>query len=688
MFVAALLGSIANLIVFIGLSIDLRTYSVGHQKALSRLQVIEMSLHAQLELVEQNFVYLTHQHRQLEQIISAMGEAVMTTNREGQICFMNPAAERLTGRKHREIDPLFLDQVLLAQGSVMNTHYDSPPNNFEQWATTTSGQGWLQARDMRLVPIEYTAAPLLENNQNNSGMVIAFHDNTEQRRLARESIQARDVAFAASNSKAEFLACMSHEIRTPMNAIIGMADLLLDTDLTPEQLKFIQASRVASKNLLLLINGILDVSMMESGYLQLEPQLLSVREVVKNQINFFQPDALRKGIKIDYDISDDMPDGILGDHGRLAQILFNLIGNAIKFTHVGQVMLNVRRKNEHALFSVSDTGIGVPIENQLRIFDIFTQVDSSTTREYQGMGLGLAICRSLVQKMGGSIWVESTEDGGSTFYFTIALKVPHEVEKPRLVPYEEGVGPDLMDDRPLEVLLVEDSVDNRMLLEFYFAATPFKVQIAMNGQEAVDLYAQAYGHFDMILMDIQMPVMDGYTATTMIRKMEKELDWRHCPILALTASALNESIFKSFAAGCDDHLKKPIDKKLLIQTIYRHANHSRKYTIAQISAADFRKAIQGEMSELVPIYLQNRNKDLISLDFLARLPDFEQIRTIGHRMKGSGSSYGFDWITELGAELEYLSNVTDAEQARRCILELGQYLAVLEGFMKTRELGN
>ena len=400
--------------------------------------------------------------------------------------------------------------------------------------------------------------------------------------------QARDTAIEASRAKSEFLANMSHEIRTPMNVILGMADLLSEAPLAQEQREHVRIFKGAGDTLLTLINDILDLSKVEAGQVDLEETEFDLGQIVDDIVEFLAPRASEKGPELRSHVSPEVPTALMGDPVRLRQVLTNLLSNAVKFTDKGQVELHVRDDPEVQepgciLFRVSDPGIGIPQDKLESIFDSFTQVDSSTTREYGGTGLGLAISTRLVEVMGGRIWVESEVGEGSTFYFTARFRnQPHVVERLPETPvletnssYGDPADPSSdgvytpQDQHARRILLVEDFADNRMLVQSYLKETRYQIDIAENGEIAVEKCMS--GQYDLVLMDMQIPVMDGYTATERIRKWEVENGVRPTPIIALTANALKEDAQRSLDAGCTAHLTKPIKKTPLLQAIDENA---------------------------------------------------------------------------------------------------------------------
>jgi PAS domain S-box-containing protein len=422
------------------------------------------------------------------------------------------------------------------------------------------------------------------------GYLLIGTDNTERKQLADELAQhrhhledlvfsrtaelaeSRDAAEAASRAKSMFLANMSHELRTPMNGIMGMTDLALRRATDPTQIDWLTKGAQASRHLLAIISDILDISRIEAGQLALEEKNFSLARAVDESVRMLEAQALAKGLQLSLHINPTTPDQLCGDALRLKQILLNFVGNAIKFSDHGRVDISVRATEDdgHSLLlhiEVSDQGIGLSAEEQSRLFQVFSQVDESSTRKYGGSGLGLAICRRLAKLMGGDVGVTSQPGVGSTFWMTAHLK--------RALSDDAHVGPNAESLREvlalrfagLRILVVEDDAISQIVARGLLEDAGFVVDVVGDGQEAVDRIRTT--SYALILMDMKMPVMDGLQATRAIRAISGRFssDTFTVPILAMTANAFADDRVRCLAAGMNGHIAKPVEPEALYSTL-------------------------------------------------------------------------------------------------------------------------
>lgn len=396
----------------------------------------------------------------------------------------------------------------------------------------------------------------------------------ELSKLVENFKEMKEKAEKATTAKSAFLANMSHEIRTPMNGVMGMNDLLLETNLTEEQKELSGMVKKSAKSLLRIINDILDFSKIEAGKMEIEKVPFRIKEFLQEIVQIISFSTNDKGLLIECKIDDDVPEIVIGDPTRVRQILMNYGNNAVKFTEKGKVSFRVEllesKGDEYTLkLTVRDTGPGIPPEKQKGIFKSFTQGDTSTTRKYGGTGLGLAICHQLANLMKGDVGVESEVGEGSTFWFKVTLKKADEENlKSQLDEPDSGELDSDLTSKKLKILIAEDNQINQIVARKILEKEGFEVDIVDTGTKAVEAVEQ--NDYAFLFMDIQMPEMDGYKATRIIRELEKD-SGRHLPIIALTASALDDAREKCLNAGMDEYLAKPIEKDEMIRVLKKTA---------------------------------------------------------------------------------------------------------------------
>ena len=606
-------------------------------------------------------------------LIESNIDALMTTDAAGIITDVNKQMEALTGCTRDELigapfKDCFTDPDR-AEAGIKRVLNEKSVTDYELTA---------RARDGKQTVVSYNATTFYDRNRTLQGVFAAARDVTERKRFEQELQLAKAAAESASRTKSDFLASMSHEIRTPMNAIMGIADLLAKTSLTPEQDKYVQIFRRSGDNLLNLINDILDLSKVEAAQLDLEQTGFLLGDHLEKVIEMVLPRAQEKSLVLRCEITPSVCNDLVGDPTRLRQVLLNLLGNAIKFTETGQVLLTVEPDQDCAVptalrFTVTDSGIGIADDKLATVFERFAQADSSTTRRFGGSGLGLTICKRLIELMGGRIWVTSEIGKGSTFGFTVPFEIWPIADRP--VGATIGTGSDAP-LQPLRILMAEDSPDNCTIALAYLEDTPYQIDVAETGLIACEMFKA--GDYNLVLMDRQMPVMDGLTATRTLRAWEKAHGRPSTPIIALTASAVKGDRETCLAAGCTAYLTKPIKQDVLLQAIRNYSAAGSRSSRDDSGSETRAQRTARRLAERIPAYLENCRHNVIVMREALDRADFKPVTILGHNLRGSGGGFGFQAITDLGAGLEQASEDTDVDGVHRLLSELSSYLDSVE----------
>ncbi|HTF03350.1 MAG TPA: ATP-binding protein [Bacteroidia bacterium] len=510
--------------------------------------------------------------------------------------------------------------------------------------------------------------PLRVNTTHTRGMdgelkyaIAVFEDITDMREVQNRLMKAKKIAEESMALKEAFLANMSHEIRTPMNAIIGFTNLLLKRDLAGEEKVYVHTIKTSGENLLRIINDVLDVSKMESGMMTFENHAISISEIFSSLQAMLSPKAQEKHLALTFTCMPGVPPSVLGDPTRLTQILVNLAGNAIKFTEKGSVEVTASAISENTEvceigFSVKDSGIGIPEDKLQQIFDRFTQAESHTARHYGGTGLGLSIARQLVELQGGKIVVKSAQGIGSVFTFVLpfrqTLAEVHQRQK-----QESGTDPRIFASK--RILLVEDNPINIKFVQSLFGEYGIKTDLAQNGMEAVSKVREKT--YDIVLMDIEMPEMNGYEATTVIRDELRST----IPILAMTAHAMAGEREKCLQAGMNGYISKPINEELLFSEMFR-LTAGQETAEAPLTNLDYlirsMKGNKDAIRETIDIFLKHMPADLELLREAVENKDLVMIKRNAHRIKSTVSIAGAAGIAKILGDLEERASSKDINE--------------------------
>jgi PAS domain S-box-containing protein len=613
------------------------------------------------------------QLQKLWQAVEQSPASVVITDLQGRIEYVNPKVTQITGYPGEE---------LMGQNPRILKSGETPAEAYRQlWETITSGQEWRGVFHNRKKNGElYWESASISPVKDTRGQVthfVAVKEDITAIREAEESLRlAKEAADAANRAKSDFLATMSHEIRTPMNAIIGMADLLWETAMTSEQRQYVQIFRSAGENLLDLINDILDISKVEAGHLSLEKTDFETGELIERACEIMAPKAHRKKIGLACRISPDIPEHLTGDPTRLRQVILNLIGNAIKFTERGEIMLEACLDQDAAImgedaatvrlhFSVRDTGIGIPEDKMDQIFERFTQVDASTTRTYGGSGLGLAISRRLVEMMNGRIWVESTPDKGSTFHFTAEFEP---IPKARHIPRLNDA-----DIQGRRILVVDDNATNRLILKDMLERWGARVTEAARGDEGLAVLkkaAETDSPFRLVILDQQMPVMDGFDVA---REIQKDQDLAGMPLLMLTSEDRRGESSQARTLDISDYLVKPVKRLDLKEAVLRAMGRDAGYRMEPSGQTPgIESAPEATLQRPLKILLVDDSEDnrLLILAYLKKMPYAVEVAQNGAMAVEKVKKNSYDLIL-MDMQMPVMDGYSATREIRRWEREAG-----------------
>ena len=597
---------------------------------------------------------------------------------DGYFKKLNPSFAKILGWSEEELmRNRFIDYIHPEDVDISMKEFKKLRNGFN----AVGFQNRFKTKEGNWVWLEWTCIP----DKNTRELFAVARNITELKEIQSGFIKEKKETERLTLAKDEFLANMSHEIRTPLNSILGFLDLLTKTSLNSEQQQYVEISSIASKNLAVLVNDILDISKLESGKIMLEEAPINIEGIIKQVIHLLSSKARAKNIKLMSTIDNSIPEYVLGDDTRITQILVNLIGNAIKFTDHGFVEIKVietRKDNKNVTirFSVKDTGIGIPQENQHLIFERFTQAETSTTRLYGGTGLGLNIVKMLVNLFRGKLDLESIPGKGSKFSFELTFPISL-VEKKEAIDMftKENI---VLFPSTTKILLVEDNEHNQIIAKIYLAKYGVDIDIAGNGKVALDMIQ--HKAYDLIIMDLQMPVMDGFETTFKIRNELK----LNIPIIACSAHSLVAERIKSLSAGMNEYIAKPYTEKQFINAIkpficYTPKTNKSKNHLKALAKTDNIKDIlhkfeQEEGEEFVSLMLSIFKKriplDIMELENALSNNHLETIKNKAHFITGSLASLRFDAGCLISRKTEKAAANIEEENAKVYTRDLIDYL--------------
>jgi PAS domain S-box-containing protein len=635
--------------------VQLKTLATFADMLLAQIEV-----EAELERQRQVDALIATSRDRYRSVIDSLTEVIFQVGMDGRWRFLNRAYTNFTGEDFR---------TALGRRALLRVVPEDRRKVLElldplREGTSRAG-GWefrYRTSDGSVRWFGMVAFVAQEDIEGTPVVTGTLTDVTARRETEAALRAAREAAERANRARAEFLANVSHEIRTPINGVIGMTGLLLDTNLNAEQWRYANTLRVSAEHLLHVINDMLDYSKLDAGKLEFEHLPLSLHELIESVLAITAPRAAAKGIGLTSTLPNDPPEGLIGDAGRLRQILLNLVGNAVKFTEAGQVTVEASLKDlgpgRAALtIAVTDTGIGIPLEAVKTLFTEFGQVDRSVSRRFGGTGLGLAICKRLLDGMGGRIEVESSPGVGSRFRFTVPLDKAHSAAEAEAVAEPEPIIGDV--SLSGRVLVAEDNPTNQLITVAVLDKYGLRVDLVSNGLEAVDAVRSI--PYDLVLMDMQMPEMDGLEATIAIRKLPGKAG--EIPIIGVTANAFREDHERCRAAGMQDIVTKPFRWSDLAKRMTRYlpstdrpAGADPLDSLVVANPAAYAK-LAGDVGEesaqaILDVFLRDARARLLRMAGHAAAQDGKALAREAHALKGSVEMLGFERLTFIASMIE------------------------------------
>jgi PAS domain S-box-containing protein len=619
--------------------------------------------------------------RQNELILETASEGIFGLNKNGILTFINPYAALILGYKPEECVGSHYS-VLLSPLTPLEAN--ALARRIESVETVYGEETSLSRKDGVLLPVEFSSTPVREGERI-TGTVVTFSDITHRIEIEEQLRRAKDDAESANRAKSDFLASMSHEIRTPMNSVLGFIEMLSLTDLSDVQNDYLSTASSNAQHLLDLINDILDISKIEKGKLEMESVSFVPSDALASAVSFFQTQAAAKKVSLSQSIA--VTPCCKGDPLRFRQVAANLIGNAVKFTPEGGVVeIGLTFFTEsgvcNAEISVRDTGIGIFPDRLSAIFDPFSQADASIARNYGGSGLGLSISRQLVSMMGGALQAESEPGKGSRFFFTVPLIISHEAVVKNTIESSQSFPPGL------RALVAEDTADSRKLLSLMLKRLGIECDTVENGQQAFD--RTGVERYDILFMDGNMPVCDGFEATRMIRKREELHSGPRLPIVALTARAVTGDREMFLAAGMNDYVTKPVSLETLCRAVSRTLAVSTVRAPGEYGSPekkllpDFDKTAlslgitRDDYVMLSGEFLRSFEKHCAELEAAVEKNALHSVELISHRMKGSAMNFRFPDLAALCAAMELSAKERQAADYSAMVLEIRRQGILLE----------